>query len=249
MKKVIIALVAMSCVLSMALAEKNTAKVVGKGAMTTYFEVSSYTQSEDLRTPKKYMVRGPKEIGVVYGLNNDWAIGGSMQLMIDTLAIPNAKDDYFTYVGPISISAQKPMGQIDLLGLKDVDLKAVFSYDLTPLKLNVNKKVTGADEATMQYTNLVATVKASKEVMKSVTVGGSLSLINTTIKDDPDNNFESPVKSKLALGYSLGADYAVNADTVAYLILTHSFDSTGVKNGGFNKDDAGSIVLGGQMNL
>lgn len=227
-------------------AESNSGKVVQAEKFLGYLEISSVTQATD-RDLKKFVVVGPKELGVVYGLNSDWAIGASWQIAIDTLAYPYAKDDYVGYRGPLTVFAQKPLGQMDLGGINNVDLKAVFSYDLLPLQINYSKKLLG-DDATEKITNLKAMIKASKEVKENITLGASLFLVNTTYKDDPDNGLDLEYNSSNALGYTLGADYAINENACAYLTLTKTLDSSLVKQGtGVLKDESGSIVIGGQM--
>lgn len=245
MKKLLLAVMTLVLV-GMLFAESNSGKVPKANKFDAYFEMGSVTQATD-RDLKKFAAIGPKEIGVVYGLNSEWAVGASWQLAIDTLDYPYAKDDYVGYKGPLSVFAQKPLGQFDVAGINDIDLKAAFSYDLLPLQINYDKKLIGGDGATEKQTNLKASIKASKEFQKGLTFGGSLFFVNTSYKDDPDNNLDLDYDTSNALGYTLGADYAINDMSCAYLTLTKTLDSSLVKRGtGVLKDESGSIVLGAQ---
>ncbi len=244
MKKILSLILIVSLLIGLSFADNNSAKAVRKGKINTYFEMGSQTTAVE-RKLEKFAVVGIKEIGAVYGINNDWAVGASWQFL-DNLAYPYVKDDEISYAGPLTIIVEKALGKMDLGSLEKVDFKAVFEYDLLPFKTNISKKITGTEDATWQSKGLMASLKGSKTFKNGFTAGGSLFVANSTLEDDPDYETTAD-KSANTWGYTLGADYNITDDLKGYLTLGHSFDSSAVKKGGLDKDESGMLLLGVSM--
>ncbi|MFC1517064.1 hypothetical protein ACFL5G_00755 [Candidatus Margulisiibacteriota bacterium] len=191
------------------------------------------------------------QLGVVYGLMDKLEVGLTrIDDKVVALAVP--ADRLYSNNGLILTGGYDIT---DMLGnfAYGCDVKAVGAYALARAN-SISQAGQSVDNQVMWNSNsLYMGVKASKAMLlKGMTVGGSLGVLNSwDVNTNEDNNATFiNQKGKSAFAISLGADYVVMADTVAYLTISHvdKSNQVGVQQDGGQAtprdDGVDSIILG-----